>query len=106
MSSPFPEPPYWRNMHHPRHTNPSSEAYTGADSLISALDSGWQVEGDVTRADIWRGTGRLTTVFRFTLRLGDERRVLAVISNPYVMRLIAVERLRVVPYVRRDTVSV
>ena len=93
-------------MHDPRHTSSSSEAYTGADSLLSALHSGWQVEGDVARAEIWRGTGRLTTIYRFTLRLGDERRVLAVISNPFVTRFISTNHLQVVPYERQDTVSV
>ena len=106
MSSHFQEPPHWRYTHHPRHTSASSEPYTGADSLLSALRSGWQVEGDVSRSEIWRGVGRLTVVYRFTLRLGDDRRTLAVIDNPYVTRFIVSNNLRVVPYLRPDTVSV
>lgn len=76
----------------PRHWSPTSEQYTGADSLITALRNGWCVDSHVDQHNFLYSGGRLTAVYIFTLRLDKEVRQMAVISTPLIVRLLAETR--------------
>jgi hypothetical protein len=71
-----------------RHWSPVSEKYAGADCLVTAVQNGWRVMGDIYREDFWHAGTRLTTVLHITLRRGNESMIMPVISNPYARRLI------------------
>jgi hypothetical protein len=72
---------------HKRHWSPISEAYTGTDSLLTALDTGWQIEHLVMeRADGNRP--QPGTLYAFTLQRGRTIVVMRVIANPCVTRLV------------------
>lgn len=80
----------------PRHWCPGSEPYTGADSLITAIDSGWKVSGRVFRENILLGRSRHTTVYHFRLRRNGKEAVMPVIETPFVIRLLHSYRFQVI----------
>ena len=77
-----------------RHWEPGSEAYTGGDSLKTALSRGWTLGPSVVQRDTILQGSRTTTVFYFTLTRGEEQCEMRVVSNPYVVNFIAMTRLR------------
>lgn len=87
---------YTRNY---RHWCPHSEgAYTGADSLLSALRVGWKLVSRVYREEILFHGARHTTLYHFILERDGEQRVMPVISNPFVVRLLDEGRLHIQHY--------
>lgn len=78
-----------------RHFDPQSEAYTGADSLLTALRRGWDLVGPAMREDILLGGGRHTTVYHFNLQYGIHKMMMSVVSNPYLVRFLVDMELRV-----------
>lgn len=78
-----------------RHWHVGSEPYTGADSLITALDQGWDVDGEVTVKDHHFAGNRSIRVYRVALKRGDESVTMHVIHNPYLTRMLRTEVLRV-----------
>ncbi|RMG83686.1 MAG: hypothetical protein D6712_12690 [Chloroflexi bacterium] len=93
--APYPKPVHWRYTDNPRHWS-KCERYTGADSLLSALDEGWNIVR-VSRESIWYGAGRCVQVYHFTLASGKDTQDMAVIYSPYLDRLLPVCRARVQP---------
>ncbi len=84
-----------------RHFCPKSEAYTGADSLLTAQRRGWKMVGRlVYREDILLRGSRFRTVYYFRLRRGYATLTMPILSNPYVLYIIRQERLEVLPYSR------
>jgi hypothetical protein len=79
----------------PRHWSPMCEAYTGADSLITALRNGWRVRPTVYRQDVLHGGSRRTSIYTFTLQSGTEVRNMAVICTPFIVRFLAEQRFMV-----------
>jgi len=79
----------------PRHWSPMCEAYTGADSLITALRNGWRVRPTVYRQDVLHGGSRRTSIYTFTLQFGTEVRNMAVICTPFIVRFLAEQRFMV-----------
>ncbi len=71
-----------------RHWHKLSEPFTGADSLVTALDEGW-VMNKLLRQDAYRRSGGLVIAYFFELEREGEIVEMAVISNPYVCRLMA-----------------
>lgn len=71
-----------------RYWSPVSEKYAGADCLVTALQNGWRVIGDIYREDFWHAGTRLTSVFHVMLRRDNDSMVMPIISNPYIRRLI------------------
>ncbi|MGB1285502.1 MAG: hypothetical protein ACPG7F_03125 [Aggregatilineales bacterium] len=84
-----------------RHWCPHSEPYSGTDSLLTALNEGWQLFDMVFREDILLGRSRHTTVYHFGLRREMLFVRMSIVSNPYLERIIQHEALRVM--LRRDT---
>lgn len=82
-----------------RHFCPHSEAYTGADSLLTAWRCGWKLARPIVyREEKWLRGRRYRTIYYFCLRLEHEVMVMPVLRNPFVVRLIRRNRLRVQPY--------
>jgi hypothetical protein len=71
-----------------RHYHMGSEAFTGGDSLLTALQLGWEICSITSEVHDLRG-GRTTTVYRLRLTRKDEAMVMAVLACPFVARLIA-----------------
>ncbi|CAG0947161.1 hypothetical protein ANRL1_03747 [Anaerolineae bacterium] len=84
-----------------RHWSPLSENYAGADCLVTAIQKGWRVTGDIYNEEFWHAGTRLTCVFHFTLKRGDETVVMPVISNPFARRLIFQNRITLRPIEER-----
>jgi hypothetical protein len=79
-----------------RHWHRESEAFTGADALFTALDTGWDMDNVVTYKEFWHAGMRRVVVCYFTLRRDGEEVVMPVINNPYVSRLIRTMRVQTV----------
>lgn len=75
-------------MREGRHWSAHSEAYTGADSLVTAMRHGWEICGQVYRHDVLLGPGRVTSVFYFELIRDGQTVTMPVVRNPFVMRLL------------------
>ncbi|MDL1900149.1 hypothetical protein FBR02_05200 [Anaerolineae bacterium CFX9] len=85
-----------------RHWNPNSEQYAGGDALITALQRGWEIAGQVWAEEYWHGGARLVMIFHFTLERGDETMQMRVLSNPYVRRSMLKWRMNVRPISERE----
>lgn len=86
-------------MKNPRHWCPRSEPYTGADSLLTALDQGWQVINNaVYREVVMFNHRRRTTIFYFRLYKDGHTRTMAVIRNPFVVHMVRKQNYHVRSY--------
>ncbi|NWF69592.1 MAG: hypothetical protein HXY40_10950 [Chloroflexi bacterium] len=84
-----------------RHWSPNSEKYCGGDSLLTALDDGWEIN-DVIYVEDHQHTGmRYVPLYHFELSRGSETRRMCVIDNPYVWRLSRKPGFRVLPLAER-----
>jgi hypothetical protein len=92
MLPPFPN----SYAHIPRHWCPHSEQYAGGDALLTALCAGWQASGMIVQENHWFSGSRRVVVYRFALIRDMQVMIMAVIGNPYVVRLIAESRWRIV----------
>ncbi|MCA9890089.1 MAG: hypothetical protein KC546_17040 [Anaerolineae bacterium] len=79
-----------------RHWHPQSEVVTGADSLLTALNHGWTLYSDETMMQpVPLRSGRSVNVYYFKLLKDDQRRIMPVLGNPFVQRLIVTQNLSV-----------
>jgi hypothetical protein len=81
-----------------RHWCAHSEAYTGADSLLTAQRNGWQLAGLVYQQNVLFPNGRHTTLYHFELVRGSEKVLMPVLRNPFVERLIQQQAVDILPY--------
>ncbi len=72
----------------PRHWHPQSQTYASGDCLLSALDSGWRVR-QVVYCSQWKSGNRRVLVYYFGLQQQDEARMMPIIGNPFIERLLA-----------------
>jgi len=79
-----------------RHYCPRSEKYTGVDSLVARIHSGYTLRGQVFRRTIWRGGSRPVHVYYFELQRGNETIKMPVVSNPRVSQIIEQYHLEIV----------
>ena len=70
-----------------RHYCPKSERYTGADSLLTALERGWEIIECVVDSSNHCVT-QSVTVYLFTLKRDFEVKGMRVVGNPYIERLV------------------
>lgn len=84
---------YWRLV---RHWHAESEPFAGGDCLLTALNKGWEMGERVTADEHWHAGTRCVMVYHFELMRGGEKMTMPVITNPFVERLIAENRLAVV----------
>ncbi len=98
----------WAHIRHylenPQHWCPRSQAYAGVDNLVSALDKGWKINRHVYRHAIWRGGSRPVVIYYFELRNGNKITTMPVISNPYLLKVIANDSLEIIDATQRQSV--
>jgi len=82
----------------PRHWCALSETITGGDSLLTALEQGWIIEGEILREIVLFRGSRTSEVFHFTLSKAGQMRVMTVTSNPFVVRLVAEHEMSVINF--------
>lgn len=75
---------YERCLH--RHWCENSEVFTGADSLLTALDRGWRiVEYQVDRSQ--QCYTQPVTIYVFVMHFEQKTLTMRIIGNPYIERL-------------------
>lgn len=79
-----------------QHWHPQSQRYAGGDSLLTALDEGWEMSDTIVRREHWFAGMRSVTVYQFEMTRGDEKMTMSVINTPYVTRLIRESSVRVI----------
>ncbi|MBL8134321.1 MAG: hypothetical protein JNL42_20835 [Anaerolineae bacterium] len=79
-----------------RYWSAQSEKYTGCDALLTALDSGWKIDGVVFQQEFWLSGVRPVCVFHIELIRSDERAKMRVVHNPYLLRLLRNHDVQVV----------
>ncbi len=97
---------YYTNT--PRHWSSHSEKYTGADSLISALDDGWKLYHRVYRQEIILSGGRYTHIYFFELYKDQSIATMAVMDTPIIVRLVKKYHLQLAettPHAEDETVE-
>lgn len=72
-----------------RHWCPESEPFTGGDALLTALLNGWEMSTQVRRETHWYAGMRFVNVYYFELNRDGEKRIMPVIDNPYIDKLMA-----------------
>jgi hypothetical protein len=84
-----------------RHWSPKSEKYSGGDSLLTALYSGWSLSETVYVEDAWHSGMRRVPLYHFELHRNGETCNMVVIDNPYVWRLAHKPEFKVLPLSER-----
>lgn len=71
-----------------RHWSPVSQIFVGGDTLLTALDSGWEITGIVLRQQYLCSSNRCTYVYHVELHQNGERNSMKVVENPWITRLL------------------
>ncbi|MBE2270519.1 MAG: hypothetical protein IAE80_19940 [Anaerolinea sp.] len=74
------------NIH--RHWDDQSEAYTGGDALMTALDEGWRVQGIIFRQEFWLSGVRRVCLYHVELECDGRTRKMVIVQNPYVTKML------------------
>lgn len=72
----------------PRHWCPRSQRYAGGDALLTHLNNGWKIEGEIEVEEYWHGGSRRILIYCFVLTQNDQRLTMRVPGNPFVDRLL------------------
>lgn len=79
-----------------RHWHSDSEEFAGGDSLATALMIGWEIAGMVAMDIFWCSGSRQVPVYYFRLNRDGDTRLMPVLGNPFVDRLLKERKLVVV----------
>ena len=79
--------PMVRRLQPKRHWHAASEVYTGADSLVTALQDGWQLRGVFVEKQ-HKPSHRCVAIYHFDLMRDDTQVTMRVIANPWVDRFV------------------
>lgn len=80
------------------HWCPLSQPYAGVDALLSCLDGGWEITGDVYFDEHWFGEARRILVYRFDLIKQNRCVTMHIVWNPMLDRLLMqLDQIRVTP---------
>lgn len=71
-----------------RHWHPFSQRYAGCDQLLTLMDGGWSIEGDISFDEYWHGGARRVVIYGLTLIRQSERVEMRVLANPRAERLV------------------
>lgn len=85
-----------------RHWCPQSEAYAGADHLLSAQRLGWRLLGLAYCEPVLLPSGRRTTLYHFKLVRKDAVVIMPIVDNPFVQRLLLSHSIAVVPIIEAE----
>jgi hypothetical protein len=86
-----------------RHWSSVSENYAGGDSLLTALEQGWEVSDTVYFEEIWYAGSRQVMLYHVELNRDGETVVMPVLSNPYIRRLLPRVCKRILPISERSS---
>jgi len=86
-----------------RHWSDQSEKYAGGDSLLTALESGWELDETVYYEDFWYAGSRQVTIYHVELKRADQKIAMPVLSNPYIRRLLPRLATKVLPVSERSS---
>lgn len=76
---------------------PQSEEYAAGSQLLTALRCGWTLtERRVVMREFWKSGVRPLKIYEFTLTKDHHFMVMPVLSNPYIERLIAQNKIQIV----------
>lgn len=85
-----------------RHWSARSEAYTGADSLLTAQRLGWQVQGLAYREQFMLSGGRHTTLYHVKLVRGTKNIFMPIVDNPFLQRIFVHYDVKIVPIIEAE----
>ena len=71
-----------------QHWSPNSEKFAGADSLLTLLYDGWQMNRTVKRREHWFAGMRSVYIYHIELERNGEKVTMPVVHNPYINRMI------------------
>lgn len=71
-----------------RHWHPQSESYAPVDALLSALDKGWIICGEIYYEECFLSKRRRVFIFHFALWRDGECVYMPILSNPFLQRFV------------------
>ena len=77
------------------HWCPQSQRYAGGDALLTYLNNGWEIQGNIYCEEYWHGGSRRILIYYFVLARQGECVTMRVLTNPLVDRLLDKLGLRV-----------
>ena len=86
-----------------RHFSPTSEIYTGADSLITAQRNGWRLVNIAYEEEIQMRGGRTTSLYYFKLIQNDEKMIMPIVATPFIERMLLRLKMLLLPFPNRAT---
>jgi hypothetical protein len=92
------------DMH--RHWDSQSERYGGGDSLLTALQAGWEMNTVCWSEEYWHAGTRPVMIYHFELNRAAEKLHMPVVSNPFIQRLLDTLALEVKPIEQRTAADV
>ncbi len=91
-------PPSGDSSDIPRHWCPRSETYFTGDKLVSAIQTGWEIEPIIHREEVGIGSGRRVIVLHFDLHHAGRWVHMPIIETPYINRFVTENNFHVVPF--------
>ncbi len=71
-----------------RHWHPQSQHYAGCDQLLTLMDNGWSIDGDINFDEYWHGGARRIVIYGFQMMREREKVMMQIIGNPAAERLV------------------
>lgn len=81
-----------------QHWSPNSEKYAGGDGLLTMIYRGWQVKNPVMLEERMFAGMRQVNIYHITLERNGETVTMPVIHNPFINRMIAGNKIQLIPY--------
>lgn len=86
-----------------RHFSPTSEIYTGADSLITAQRNGWRLVNIAYEEIIQMRGGRTTSLYYFKLVKDGNKMIIPIVATPFIERMFLQRKMVLLPFPNRAT---
>jgi hypothetical protein len=86
-----------------RHFSPSSEIYTGADSLLTAQRNGWELVNIAYEQVVQMRGGRTTSLYYFKLIQNGEKMIMPIVATPFIERMLLQRKMLLLPFPNRAT---
>lgn len=81
-----------------RHFSPTSEIYTGADSLLTAQRNGWRLINIAYEEQIEMRGGRYTSLYYFKLTRHDTKMIMPIVGTPFIERMLLNRKMVLLPF--------
>jgi hypothetical protein len=76
----------------------SEKWYTGADSLLTAQRRGWTMTGTIYYEQVRLTLSRRTTIYHVMLMRNGNQKMMPVVCNPFMQRLVEKANIQLYPY--------